>query len=58
MPEVIMKRKQAAIHLSANAALVVTAIAAGAPAWGIWTLATLALPVLVVAVLPEARRDV
>ena len=53
-----MKRKQAAIHLSANAALVVTAIAAGAPAWGIWTLATLALPVLVVAVLPEARRDV
>ncbi|MCL2595817.1 MAG: hypothetical protein FWD83_09895 [Promicromonosporaceae bacterium] len=48
-----MKRKMAVGLLAANMALVVTLLAAGAPAWGIWALVVLAIPVALIAVLPE-----
>ncbi|MCL1899956.1 MAG: hypothetical protein FWG11_05505 [Promicromonosporaceae bacterium] len=54
-----MKRKTAAIYLGADAALIVTLAAVGGPSWTIWAMGLLALPALLVTVLPgrERRRD-
>ena len=51
-----MKRKTAAICLAADSALFVASTATGAPMWTLIALAILAAPVLVVTILPEARR--
>lgn len=51
-----MKRKQAAGYLTADVAMFVALLAGGAATWALVTLAALALPVAVVAIMPEANR--
>jgi hypothetical protein len=50
-----MKRKHAAMYLSADVALFAGLLVAGASAWALVALVVLALPVAVLAILPEVR---
>ena len=51
-----MNRKTAGICLAGDVTLFVSLVATGAPAWALITLGALAVPVLIVALLPERRE--
>jgi len=48
-----MNRKTAGICFTGDVALFVSLVATGAPTWALITLGALAVPVLIVALLPE-----
>jgi len=52
-----MNRKTAMICLTGDVAMFVTLRAAGAPKWVLVALGVLALPVLIVATLPERHHE-